>query len=175
MHTVNSLKDRVRLIENLVEHDMFDQYRGPQLRALAGRVSRSCPARGDSSEEAAGACELFSTYEFGATNIRYNGDLTLPGGKGMDVYQSPIRTIEMGIGDCDDCVGVMLALTRYQGYHAWPRIASYEPKPDEWAHIYCMVLFPKVNPRREVALDFTLGHNKVGVERPYAKKVDFGR
>jgi len=98
--TVNSLEDRVRIIEKLVEQDMLDPWRGPKLRALAGQIVRTCPSRGNSSEEAAGACELYSVFSFVESNVRYNGDATLLGGKGVDLYQSPLRTLEMGIGDC---------------------------------------------------------------------------
>jgi hypothetical protein len=173
--TVNGLEDRVRIIEELVKGDMLDTYRGPKLRALAGQIVRSCPARGNSSEETAGACELYSVFSFVESNVRYNGDATLLGGKGIDLFQSPIKTLEMAIGDCDDMCGVVLALLRFQGYHAWLRVCSYPPHPDEWAHIYAVTLFPKVGPRREVVMDVTLGKDKIGIERPYAKKVDFGR
>lgn len=172
--TVYSLEDRVKIIEKLVEDDMLDAWRGPKLRALAGQIVRTCPSRGNSSEETAGACELYSVFGFVESNVRYNGDAII-NGKGVDLFQSPIRTLEMAIGDCDDCCGVVLALLRFQGYHAWLRVCSYDPHPDEWAHIYAVTLFPKVGPRREVVMDVTLGKDKIGVERQYAKKVDFGR
>jgi hypothetical protein len=173
MRTVHNLDDRIKIIGELIKHDLFDAERAPMLRELVGQIVKTCPCRGDAGERAAGACELFAVFEWCVTNIRYSGDLSLKRGEGMDLYSSPLRTIQAQVADCDDHVGVCIALLRMLGYYCIARVCAYG-SGSEWQHIYCVVKeFPRVGPDREVVFDVTLGHGKVGVERPYVKKIDY--
>lgn len=168
---MNSLKDRIDLIVKLLRKDFYDPYKGPQLRALAGKIVKACPVRGDVGEKQAGFCELSAIFDFVVKNVRYSGDTTPIGEKPVDLYQSPLRTLEMGIGDCDDISALTVALVTYLGYHAWLRVSSNTG--DSWDHIYAVVEFPRVNPYRELIIDPTLGTDKLGIEAPRAKYVDF--
>jgi len=172
MRTVHSLDDRIKIIGELIKNDLFDPQRAPLLRELVGQIVKSCPCRGDAGERAAASCETYAVFEWVVSNIRYSGDLSLKNGEGMDLYQSPLRTIQAQIADCDDHVGVCIALLRMLGYYCIARVVSYDGV--SWQHIYCVIKeWPRVNPDREVVFDVTLGHNRIGVERPYKKKRDF--
>jgi hypothetical protein len=170
---MGSLKQRVELIVKLLRADFYDPYRGPQLRALVGKITKACPTRTEAGERNAGFCELSSVCDWVATNVRYSGDTHPIGEKPVDLYQSPWRSVEMGIADCDDQAPLTVALVTYLGYHAWLRIMS--ASGDSWDHIYCVVDFPRVNPDRILVVDPTLGIGKCGIEAPYAKYVDFYR
>jgi len=171
IHNVGSLKSRIDLIVKLLRKDFYDPIRGPQLRALVGKIVRACPIRGDVGDKTAGFCEVSAIYDFVVNNVRYSGDTTPIGERPVDLYQSPIRTLEMGVGDCDDESALTVALLTYLGYHAWLRVSSINGS--SWDHIYAVIDFPRVNPYRELVVDPTLGHGKCGVEAPREKYQDF--
>jgi len=133
--TVNSLEDRVRIIEKLVEQDMLDPW-----------LDRNCAHSGTDRENvslarqligrAAGACELYSVFSFVESNVRYNGDANIA--ERVWTLSVAMRSLEMAIGDCDDMCGVVLALLRFQGYHAWLRVCSYANAPTNGSHLCCL-------------------------------------
>lgn len=100
-YDVYTLDARIKRIAKLVHDDVWDPVRGPQLRQWAGVAVKPCPNRGDAGEEAADRCELVALHAFIVDNVRYTGDLyDLQTQQQIDVYQSPVRTMEIGAGDC---------------------------------------------------------------------------
>ena len=97
VHRVNSLEDRVRLLQKLVNFGEaafdkasppFGSIRDPEMRRIGLAVTEVCNARDDK-------CELMAIYDFVKRNIRYTGDVT-----DKDTFQSGYRTMQMAGGDC---------------------------------------------------------------------------
>lgn len=133
--------------------------RDPLMRQIGLLATRQCPARDD-------VCELRSIFEFVTKNVRYTGDITF-----KDTFQSALRTLQYGGGDCDDASILNAVLAMENGFQAKWRITSNTGA--SWDHIYCMAGVPKHAPKRWIALDTTLGPGRFGVEPPQAKYQDF--
>jgi hypothetical protein len=110
--------------------------------------------------------ELRAIYEFVKRNVRYTGDITF-----KDTFQSALRTLEMGGGDCDDHGELVAVIGAENGYQPKWRITSNTGA--SWDHIYCLLGVPKHRPTRWIALDTTLPGNRFGQEPPRAKYRDF--
>lgn len=88
------IKDRVKLIQNLVEESVKD----PAMRELSLKITKSCPDRD-------GECEAKAIYDWVRNNIRYTGDVApikMKNGQveGVDLFQTARRTVQFGGGDC---------------------------------------------------------------------------
>lgn len=135
-------------------------------------IGAACPARDD-------VCEAKAIFDWVAKpeNVRYTGDTgdhaLWPGGpvEPVDEFQSALRTIEFKGGDCDDHSVVTAALAIKNGFPAKFRITSNTG--ESWDHIYTMVGVPKLDPKRWIALDTTLGPGKFDKQPGRAKQVDF--
>lgn len=178
------IQQRVGILQDLV----WKGVQNPQMRELALAITgngvrdvtvgkrkfrvkgANCPARD-------GLCESEAVYNWTKANIRYTGDVApvmMPGGdvEGVDLFQSPVRTIEFGGEDCDGHTIVTTTLLALNGIPAKFRITA-PTKASDWAHIYGMAGLPKTRPDRWVALDTTLPGNMFGREAPNAKHMDF--
>lgn len=129
------------------------------MRHIGLKVTEHCPPRDDN-------CELRAVFDFVVRNVRYTGDIVL-----KDTFQSALRTLQFGGGDCDDQSVLCAVLAMENGFQAKFRITSN--RGTSWDHIYTMAGIPKHDPRRWVALDTTLGPGKFNVEPPRAKYEDF--
>lgn len=105
-------------------------------------------------------------FEFVARNVRYTGDIAH-----KDTFQSGLRTLQFGGGDCDDHSVLAAVLAMENGFSTKWRITSNTGRT--WDHIYALAGMPKHSPHRWVPLDTTLGPGRFGREPPRAKKVDF--
>lgn len=178
------IQQRVGILQDLV----WKGVQNPQMRHLALAITgngvrnvqvgthkfrvkgANCPARD-------GLCEAEAIYNWTKNNIRYTGDIApvqMPGGdvEGVDLFQTGLRTSEMGGGDCDDHTILNETLLTLNGIPAKSRITA-PSKNSDWAHIYALAGLPKTNPTKWVALDSTLPGNMFGREAPAAKKIDF--
>lgn len=160
-HNVSTLKDRVRLLRNLVWNGSHGVggLRDARMRAIGLAVTQGCRARDD-------RCELDAIYEFVKRNVRYTGDITY-----KDTFQSAYRTLQMGGGDCDDHSVLNAVLAMENGFQAMFRITSNTGAT--WDHIYCLAGLPKNNPSRWIAIDTTLPGGRLGTNPPQAKHQDF--
>lgn len=164
------IKDRVRLIQNLIE----DSVKDPAMRELSLKITNSCPDRD-------GECETKMIYEWIRNNVRYTGDVApikMKNGQveGIDLFQSARRTVQFKGGDCDDQSILGATLLSLSGIPARLRITKPEGAgPDDWAHIYVMAGLPKTNPKKWVSVDTTLPPYmaKFGKEVPFGKNLDF--
>lgn len=164
-HKVTTLDDRVKVLKSLVwgaepnSKGVLGSLRDPMMRQIGLLVTQHCPARRD-------MCELAAVFDFTAKNIRYTGDITF-----KDTFQSALRTMQFGGGDCDDHAVLNAVMAMENGYQTKFRITSNTGAT--WDHIYAMAGTPKHNPREWTALDTTLGQGRFGREPPRAKYRDF--
>lgn len=147
-HRVANDDERIRHIWGRVHKALRD----PAYRERALRVTRRCPPRDDS-------CELAAIYEDTKKSIRYMADV-----RGIDTYQSPMRSREWGGGDCDDHLSDLIATATAAGFRAGARIIS--PDGREYTHTYAIVGVPKEEPTRVVTLDTTVPSAYPGWEPP---------
>jgi hypothetical protein len=161
-HQVSTLEDRARVLRGLVwgtKGHIQGTLRDPAMRRIGLLVTRACPPRDDT-------CELKSVFDFIVKNVRYTGDIAH-----KDTFQTALRTLQFGGGDCDDhsVLGAVLAMEN--GFQTKFRITSNTGAT--WDHIYLLAGVPKHDPKRWVALDTTLGAGKFGREPGRAKYRDF--
>lgn len=173
-HQVHTLEDRVRILKDLVwKGDQVANPKGPptgslrdpQMRQYGLLVTKNCPPRADMCELEA----IFNTlagWRGQRAQVRYTGDIA-----GKDTYQSALRTLQYGGGDCDDAAVLNAVLAMENGFSCKFRITSNTGS--SWDHIYCMAGVTKHNPTKWIALDTTLGAGKFGVEPGRAKYRDF--
>lgn len=164
-----SIDERVAILRDVGWRSLKD----PAMRKLALQITQSCQARD-------AACEARAIYDWVRKNIRYTGDIGPHhhGRKGpyegIDLFQSPARTVEFGGGDCDDHSLLVCNLAIANGFACTYRITGPSKSPnDDWSHIYPMVGMPKNDPKKLLALDTTLPGNMFGREAPYGKKRDY--
>jgi hypothetical protein len=178
------IEQRVKLLQDLVWRGV----QNPEMRDLAlaitGNGTREvtvgkrkfmvqgagCPARD-------GACETEAIYKWVKAQVRYTGDVApvmMPSGEveGVDLFQTGLRTAQMGGGDCDDHSVLGATLLSLNGIPAKFRITA-PSKSADWAHIYPLSGLPKTRPTKWVALDTTLPGEMFGREAPYGKARDF--
>jgi hypothetical protein len=165
-HRVNTLGDRVTVLRGLVwgtsirgRDGLKGSLRDPLMRHIGLLITSACPARND-------MCELQGVYDFTQRNVRYTGDITF-----KDTFQSALRTMQFGGGDCDDHSVLNAVMAMENGYQTKFRITSNTGAT--WDHIYLMAGIPKHRPVSWVPLDTTLGRGKFGRQPPSAKFRDF--
>jgi len=150
VRTVKSLEERIDILQGLVRGD--GGVRHPDLRRIAVQTVRACPDRGE-------GCELAALFHLVKANVRYTGDI-----HGIDTYQSPVRTLHFGGGDCDDHASLLCALASCLGFQTGFRVVSTQGK--SWEHIYAIAGAPKRAPAGVVALDTTVPSSWPGWEPP---------
>ena len=174
-----SIEDRVYLIQKMVAAGVRD----PRMRQLALEITQRCPARD-------GECEAKAIFDWMTEptpghphgRIRYTGDVgevVLDPERGrprkqpesVDLYASPMRTIQAGGGDCDDHVAVSTALMALNGLDAEVDVSSNECKTHD--HIFAVVKLPKGTPSRRVPVDTTLGRGAFSRWPRYCSKITF--
>lgn len=91
-HQVSDLKDRVKILRDLVwgnpPHKVRGSLRDPMMRQIGLLVTQGCAARDD-------MCELRAIFDTVFKNVRYTGDITF-----KDTFQSALKTLQFGGGDC---------------------------------------------------------------------------
>ena len=157
-HQVNSLEDRVDVLRSLVL-DPVGGIRAPIMRRLGLLATKHCPARSD-------VCELQAVFDFVASNVRYTGDIA-----GKDTFQTALRTLQYGGGDCDDAAICCAVLAMENGFTCKWRITSNQGT--SWDQIYCMAGVGKHRPVDWIALDATLGRGRFGKQPRFVKYRDF--
>lgn len=140
--------------------------RDARMRKLALAITRGCPPRD-------GSCEARAVHEWVGENIRYTGDVgeivMEPHGtpEVLDLFQSPLRTIEYGGGDCDDHAALAAALLALNGISPGLVVSSSDGVNDD--HIFACAHLPKDGPSVCVPVDTTLGARAFG-RKPYFRR-----
>ena len=73
----------------------------------------------------------------------------------LDTFRRPARTLQLGIGDCDDAATVVGAMASAAGYQVGLRVVETGSNTD-WNHVYNVVGLPRTNPTRWVPIDATM-------------------
>lgn len=167
-----SIDERVKLIQK----NVWDGVHDGRIRKLAGHITQHC-GRDD------GECEARAVYNYVRRNVRYSGDVGVvvnpkTGRKeALDFYQTPARSLEVKVGDCDDASALVASLLAVLGHEVRLRVTAPDPK-DEWAHIYAVTRLPKQNPKKTIAVDTTLPsppfkNPSLGSEARFGKARDY--
>lgn len=164
------IEDRVFLIQKNIAAGVRD----PSMRKLALGITRDCPARD-------GECEANRVFDYVAGHVRYTGDVgevVLDPKRGrageaeaVDLYQTPMRTLEYGGGDCDDQATTVATLLALNGITPELHVTSNECKTDD--HILAVAKLPKYKPATQRPVDTTLGAGKFGEWPKFCSKKVF--
>jgi transglutaminase-like putative cysteine protease len=100
----------------------------PRIRELALAITAGLPGKDYLSEAVA-------VQAWVRGNIRYIRDVN-----GIETLQSPIATLELRQGDCDDHATLVGALLESIG--AQTRFVAVGMTPGEYEHVYCEVFVP---------------------------------
>ena len=122
IESVNSIDDRVRKIKELAEKGKQDT----TIRKIAAEIVQGLPEKDYKSEIVA-----IAGYVKG--NVRYTKDVA-----GLDTYQHPVRTLELGIGDCDDFSSLLCSLLGTVGHRTALKVVQTK-NHDDYNHIYPLV------------------------------------
>jgi len=146
---VRNLNDRIRIIVEKIKEGKRD----PLVRKLAADAVRNVAPRDWLGEVAA-------IFEFVRQNVRYTLDV-----HGLDTYQRARRTLQLGIGDCDDQVILLGAMLQSIGYPIALKVIESVDSDHGWNHIYLLVGVPPSAPQRWIPLDPTVSQ-PMGWELP---------
>lgn len=107
--------------------------------------------------------EVNALYGTVIDNVRYTLDP-----HDLELFQSPSRTVQMGIGDCDDMVILLGALLRGAGYPCRIKVIGMAGS-NEFSHVYLLAGLPPSQPTRWIALDPSREDHPPGWEFPPSK------
>lgn len=124
---------RIRLTSNSQSLEILSQLAReyaihPRIRALVAELLRNC-------KEKDYDCYIDRITSFVKENIKYVNDPPR-----AEVFQSPLRTLEWGLGDCDDFAVLTASLLLSAGLNARPVIRRVN---DRWGHVVVEVFHPE--------------------------------
>ena len=157
--TSNKIDDSIKVMREAVKIGLRDPY----TRELAACIIRPCGARDD-------MCEVQAVWDFIEAHVKYVADP-----RTVDTFTVLRRTLEMGIGDCDDLAIAECTILEAIGFQTSFRVVRTVDS-STWNHVYSVVHLPKRGPVGKLPLDHTLGRSKPGVQPPaniVAKYKDF--
>lgn len=125
---------------SMIEYEIQQGKRDPNIRRIAGRVLKNVPSRDWRAEAVA-------LFEYTRDKIRYTRDPA-----GVELFQSPSRALDHGIGDCDDQVIFLGSLLQSVGYPVILRVIGLKGS-DHYQHIYILVGLPPHDPKEYTPLD----------------------
>lgn len=94
--------------------------------------------------------EIVAVFNAVRQNVRYTGDIW-----GVDTFQSPVRTLELGTGDCDDMSMIIASCLMSIGYPIRFRVIRTKNSSD-FNHIFVLCGRPPKEPKQWVSLDATV-------------------
>ena len=94
--------------------------------------------------------EIVAIFNAVRRNVRYTGDIW-----SVDTFQHPKRTLELGIGDCDDVSILISSGLMSIGYPIRFRVIRTKGSND-WNHIFVLCGRPPRDPKQWVSLDATV-------------------
>ena len=145
-YAVETIEDSLRIIGAEVLRS------APETRQLSAQLLNRRTADGSAWEirELDHMAEVGRLYDWVAANVRYTADVA-----GFDTFQRALRTVELGIGDCDDLTILMGAMAMGVGFPVRLRVTD---SSGEWDHIYPLIGVPGDDPREWIAADLASGH-----------------
>ena len=175
IYRIKNLDDRIKYIRQMVAYGVCQQF--GMLREIASiSLTKQCGdkfctterdwpqyikavrAQLDSMDPTAVRRIIEDLYKMSRSNILYTPDV-----KGIDTYQSPMRTIQLKIADCDDYAIALSALLASIGFDSDARVIKTKknrkdgkPVPLsqlDWSHIYLVAYYPPSAPKKKIVLD----------------------
>lgn len=134
--------------------------KNPTVRETAIQAARSGGREHDPLSQ------LGALFRFVRDRITFIGDVA-----GVETLQSPLYTLRVLAGDCDDRATLLAALARSIGLPAELRfraIAANPNNPGRFSHVYVMARVAG----RDVAMDPTYHENALGFEWPARSRVE---
>jgi len=152
--TSDSLDSRM---DFLIE-EVWKGIQDPKIQQLASRIMEeyNVPSRDYEAE-------VRAIFDWVRTNIRYTRDP-----EGLELFRKPIRTVQLGLADCDDMSILISALLGTIGHKTMLRVIGVTSKEPE--HIYPLVLLPPDNATYYIALDATRSED-MGWEIPEEQRL----
>lgn len=155
-----NIDDRISLLEWEIQQGKRDA----NIRRIAGQVLRKA---GVQARDWWG--EATALFEYTRKAIRYTRDPA-----GVELFQSPARSVDHGIGDCDDQVIFLASVLQSVGFPVKLRVIGLKGS-DQFQHIYLLVGLPPHNPTEFRPLDpsrpekagWELPENQRGLLRDY--------
>jgi transglutaminase-like putative cysteine protease len=117
---MNELDIKIERLKKLIYQDMNH----PKIRVLAQQITKG---KTTDLEKAR------AIYNWIKQNIRYVREP-----EGLDLYQSPALTVELGRGDCEDASALFASIAKLSGLNVKLKVIAQ--KPTLWSHIYPLVL-----------------------------------
>jgi hypothetical protein len=157
----NNLNDRMEQILGLV-----NKYRSHEvIHRVATHLAQIAASRFGEKNETG---KLLTIFLFVKHSICYIKDINA-----LDTYQSPVRTLELRRGDCDDFTILIMCLALNMGMPALAKTIWIKGQ-DDWGHIYPLVGVPAGKKVRFTACDATVkSKSKPGYELPDGKLRDW--
>lgn len=103
---------------------MREYKKNPYIRDFAGRLVRNLQGK-------AWFDEIRIVFDFVRSNIRYTQDIN-----GVETLQTPLATLELGIGDCDDMCTLLASLLEAIGHPTAFIAVGFEL--DVYEHVYLL-------------------------------------
>lgn len=104
--------------------------------------------------------EVRACYFYVVNNIRYTQDPN-----GVEMLQTPVATLEIEQGDCDDMCVLLASLLEALGHPTRFVAASFDAtQPDTFSHVFLQTITPDCN--RWLSLDPTEPEEKIGWQPP---------
>lgn len=148
---VSNFNDVIEQLRRHVENGKAD----PAIRAIVAEALADVPERDYRKE-------IEALFHWVREHVRYTRDP-----HGIDTFQSPRRTVQLGIGDCDDMATLLASMLQSAGYDVCFRVV--DSAGNGWDHIYVIAGYPPGNPQHWIALDPTVdrapGWEVSGVKR----------
>lgn len=114
--------------------------RDPHVREIAAGIVKSIPPR--QWEQTADSC-----FEYTRNNVRYTLDPYE-----VELFQTAKRSLQLGIGDCDDQTILLGSLLACVGFPVRLRVIGMKGS-DQFQHIYLLAGLPPTNPAKWKPLD----------------------
>jgi len=115
----------LRLMQRLVRTAMRDTRQFPILRRVTIQATRRLPQKDKRGE-------LAALFDFVQNRIRYINDP-----RGIETLQTPLETLQLGAGDCDDKAMLLATLAELAGYAT--RFVAIGNDPERFSHVYIEV------------------------------------
>lgn len=164
------VRSKINTIQNLIRkygtQEVIDKKENP-IRRIAAQIltKKKSGSKGWAVTEKDYIGEIKAIYRWVQDNIRYERD---PYKK--DIIETPIRTLQLRIADCDAMTTLIGSLLLSMGYPV--KIKLIQQKQAKDYHIYVLVGIPPGQPKKWIALDATF-NKPIGFEAPRISEAVF--
>lgn len=159
----DDIDDRI----SYLEMEINEGKRLKRIRQIAGEILTAKDESGQwQIPERDWKGELAGAFNYVRNSVRYTRDI-----HDVELFQKADRTLELGIGDCDDLTILLGSILGNIGFPLIIRIISTEGPV--FHHVYLMAGIPPENPTEWVALDASQGEGIGWEVAGIVKKQDY--